>query len=590
MTMRPDRIASAADLRAIERQGLTRWMPHAHVYDALAAAAHDHGQRPALTALATADDTTPACWTHAAFLTAVTRAANLLRRLSPAPRVALLLPPLPQAWIGLWAAETAGIACPMNPALHDDHLVALLDAAEVDIVLTLVPGHAAGDIGARVQALRGCCATLQHVITVGGDADFDAQCANERGDALTFEPERAPGTVAALFHTGGTTGLPKLAQHTHTNQLHAAWGAARLYDTVPQDVILNGFPLFHVAGAFVYGLSMLLSGAQLLLPPSAGWRDGAFVARAWALAREHRVSILAMVPTVMTVLLTAPRLAGDAHSVRLGLTGGSPLPPELAARFEAETGVPVRNILGMTECAGVIAIEPALAPRTAGSCGLPLPFSTVRIDDAGVLRVCGPNVGPGYTDPARNAGSFEDGELITGDIGHLDEAGRVFVTGRAKDVIIRGAHNIDPGAIEEVLLRHPGVAMAAAVGEPDEYAGELPVAWVVARPGEALNEAALLAFAAPLIPERAAVPKRITVLPALPLTAIGKVYKPALRAKATERVLLERLQSAQLANAMAVRVEDRSGRLVVVFTPRDETAAAHLPALMAGFALDWERA
>lgn len=605
MTDSAPRITSLADLRAIEAAGIERWMPFDHVFDALADVARRHPTRTALTALAHAEDEQPRRWTYVQLLDAVVRAARLLAGLAGGeePRVALLLPPLPEAWIALWAAEAAGVAVPINHALADEHLRALLVAARADVVVTLAPGHAAGDIGTRVQRLAAGLPGLRAVLTVRGAAgdgagvpgggDFMIACAGQDGAAAPFESARAGGAarIAALFHTGGTTGLPKLAQHRHANQLHAAWGAARLYDASEADVILNGFPLFHVAGSFVYGLSMLLSGAEIVLPPPSGWRDAAFVARAWALMREHRVSVIAMVPTVMSALLAAPRAAGDAAGVRLALTGGSPLPTELAAQFEAATGAPVRNILGMTECAGVIAIEPARAPRTPLSCGLPLPFSTVEADAQGVLRVRGPNVGPGYTDAARNAGSFEGGWLITGDIGRVDDQGRVFVTGRAKDVIIRGAHNIDPGVIEEALLQHPQVALAAAVAEPDEYAGELPVAFVVARPGATLDAAEVLAAAAPHIPERAAVPRRVTVLPALPLTAIGKVYKPALRLMAVERVLRERLDAAGLADQLHLRVEDRSDTLVACFGARDATEVeARLRALMAGFALAWELA
>jgi fatty-acyl-CoA synthase len=597
----PTPITTAADLRAIERAGPRAWMPFDQVLDALTDVAARHPDRPALTALASADDPTPRRWTYTELLAEIHRCTKLFRELAGAaePRVALLLPPVPEAWFALWGAETTGIACPINHALSDEHLAALLNAAGVSLVVTLVPGHAAGDIGARVLRLRGQCPALKTVLTVGGAVegtlDFAVARARHDGAAPGFVPPIGPDRVAALFHTGGTTGLPKLAQHTHANQLYAAWGAARLYDASERDVILNGFPLFHVAGAFVYGLSLLLSGAEIVLPPPAGWRDAAFVQRAWPLIRTHGVTLLAMVPTVMTSLLAAPRDDGDAAGVRLGLTGGSPLPGELAARFESDTGVPVRNILGMTECAGVIAIEPARAPRTPGSCGLPLPFSEVVVAADGVLRVRGPNVGPGYTDVSRNAGSFEDGWLVSGDIGHVDAEGRVFVTGRAKDVIIRGAHNIDPGAVEEALLRHPQVALAAVVGEPDEYAGELPVAYVVAKPGVMLDEAALLAFAAPHIAERAAIPKRITLLPALPLTAIGKVYKPALRLQAAERVIGERLARAGLAARVAVQGEDRGGRLVLRFVPGIEGGQESLQALepslrevMAGFALAWE--
>lgn len=591
------RIASLADVRAIEREGYGVWLPHAQVIDALAHAASMHGQRPALTALEAAPSQPLRRWSYEEFTTEVRRSANLFRTLAggSSPRVGLLMPPLPEAWFALWGAETAGVACPINHALGDDHLVALLDAAQVDIVVTLAPGHAAGDIGTRMVALGRRCPRVRAVLTVGGAAegtiDFDVARAAHGDEAFASTAVAGRERIAALFHTGGTTGLPKFAQHTHGNQLHAAWGAARLYDTTPDDVILNGFPLFHVAGAMVYGLSMLMSGAHIVLPPPAGWRDATFVRHAWTHIRAQRVTLLAMVPTVMNALLAAPRAEGDASGVRLGLTGGSPLPTELAARFEQETGIAVRNILGMTECAGVISIEPALGPRTPGSCGLPLPFSELQVDDGGVLRLRGPNVGPGYTDAARDAGTFEDGWLVTGDIGHIDDEGRLYVTGRAKDVIIRGAHNIDPGAIEEALLQHPGVALAAAVGEPDEYAGELPVAFVVAKPGASLDAEALLAFAAPRIPERAAIPKRVAVLDALPLTAIGKIYKPALRLVACERTMRDRLARAGLHGRVAAHGEDRGGRLVMRFVcmgGRDAALDEAVRGIMAGFALTWE--
>jgi fatty-acyl-CoA synthase len=584
------------------------------IHDALADVAARHGERPALTALASADDPAPRSWTHAGFGAEVRRAANLFRTLAgdAEPRVALLLPPVPQAWFALWGAETAGIACPINHALDDAHLAALLNATGANLVVTLAPGHPAGDIGQRVLRLRAACPGVRTVLTVRdstdagaareGALDFDAACAGQDDATLAFTPPPGGDRIAALFHTGGTTGLPKLAQHTHGNQLHAARGAAQRYAATEQDVILNGFPLFHVAGAFVYGLALLLAGAEIVLPPPLGWRDPAFSKRVWAIVRERRVSLLATVPTVMSALLAAPREADDGASVRLLLTGGSPLPAELAARFEAETGIPVRNILGMTECAGVISIESAGEPRTPGSCGVPLDGTEVLAVDAagracaagesGVLRLRGPNVGPGYTDPARNPGTFEDGWLVTGDIGHVDAAGRVFVTGRAKDVIIRGAHNIDPGVIEEALLQHPGVQMAAAVGEPDEYAGELPVAYVVAQPGAVLDADELLAFVAPHLPERAACPRRITVLPALPLTAIGKVYKPALRLQAMQRVVAERLPAAGLAGRVRAEGEDRGGRLVLRFVPLPGESAADLAEplrrLMAGFAIAHE--
>ena len=242
-----------------------------------------------------------------------------------------------------------------------------------------------------------------------------------------------------------------------------------MFAMTPDDTILNGFPLFHVAGSFVFGLSALLSGAQVVLPTLLGLRNPRLVARYWDVVEQQRVTLLAAVPTVISTLLGVDRGSADISSVRALLTGGSPLPTELAAEFERRLAIPVRNILGMTECAGVISIEPCLAPRLAGSCGLRLPYTQVEAAAPGVLRVCGPNVGPGYADTTKNPGTFDDdGWLSSGDIGHIDAEGRIFVTGRAKDVIIRSAHNIEPGMIEEALMRHPAVALVAAVGEPDD--------------------------------------------------------------------------------------------------------------------------
>jgi fatty-acyl-CoA synthase len=286
------------------------------------------------------------------------------------------------------------------------------------------------------------------------------------------------------------------------------------------------------------------------------------------------------------------------------LTGGTPLPDDLADNFAHKFGVPVRNIFGMTECAGVISIEPVAGERVRGSCGLRLPYTQVRAVDAadapldtgctGVLQVSGPNVGPGYTEAPRNAGTFDEGWLTTGDIGHVDASGFVHITGRAKDLIVRSSHNIDPRLIEDALMRHPAVLMAAAVGEPDEYAGELPVAYVVLKPGAMADAKALVDFAAQHIPERPAFPKRVEIVEALPLTAVGKVFKPALRHAAIRFALSDRLAKAGLQNHAAIDVREEDSATVVVFchspgVPPEQLEPA-LRSMMASFALRWRLA
>ena len=593
-------------IRQIESRPYAAFLPHASVLAALEHSARAHADRRALTYIPSADlQQPPTCWTHAEFIAQVRRAACLFQRLAgdEAPRVAMLLPAIPQAYFTLWGAEAAGIACPVNYLLGAQHIAELLGAAEANILVALGP-NAELDIWPRIAEIRARCPQLRCVLAVGapdGDAavlDFDRELAATRADDFVA-PCEDPDRLAALFHTGGTTGRPKLAMQTQRNQLHAAWGAARMYGAGPADVMLNGFPLFHVAGSMVYGLSTLLAGGEVLLPTLLGMRNADFVKAYWRCVERHRVSLLATVPTVISALLGVERGDADLSSVRALLTGGSPLPTELADGFELRFGIPVRNILGMTECGGVIAIEPVAGPRVAGTVRLALPFTRLRVVDErglevaagvdGVLQISGPNIGPGYTDASRNAGTFtDDGWLVSGDIAHIDADGRVFVTGRAKDLIIRSGHNIDPIVIEDALLRHPDVLMAAAVGAPDEYAGEIPVAFVSLRPGAEVTVAALQDFAQRFIPERPAFPKRIVVLESLPMTAIGKLFKPELRAQAVRAVLADRLAGDGLETLVTLEVLLEPRGPVAEFSAAvDAGLQARIRKLMSGFALEY---
>jgi fatty-acyl-CoA synthase len=185
------------------------------------------------------------------------------------------------------------------------------------------------------------------------------------------------------------------------------------------------------------------------------------------------------------------------------------------------------------------------------------------------------------------------GLLVSGDLGHVDEAGRVFLTGRAKDVIIRGAHNIDPSMIEEAFAAHPAVQSCAAVGEPDAYAGELPVIFLTLRPGVQASAAEILAEVALRIGERAAVPRRVTVLEAMPMTAIGKIFKPALRQRAIEQAYGEVLQPlAGSCRSVTVKARQTAGGLAaeIRIAGAAEPAAIELRVkeLLARFAVPFE--
>jgi fatty-acyl-CoA synthase len=597
-------IRGLADVQDIETRSYDDFMPHGSVLAALESVASEHAGRTAITYVESHDPAaTCASWTYADFMADVRRAARAFTRLAGGeqPRVAFLLPAIPQAYLTLFGAEAVGVACPINYLLGEEHIAELIDAAGVNILVALGPTPEL-DIWSRTKGLQARCPSLRQVVAVGsadGALSFETLLAAQSPAPLADLPTDEADRLVAVFHTGGTTGRPKLAQHTHRNQLHAAWGAACMYRATAEDVILNGFPLFHVAGSFVYGLSILLAGGQIVLPMMLGLRNTQFVQAYWRHVERHRVTLLATVPTVISALMGVRPAGEDLSTVRCLLTGGSPLPSDLAESFESRMAIPVRNILGMTECGGVIAIEPVNADRVAGSVGLPLPFTTVRTVDEtgeplltgsdGVLCVKGPHVGPGYVDAESNVGVFTaDGWLVTGDVGHLDAAGRVFVTGRAKDIIIRSSHNIDPVVIEDALLRHPDVLMAAAVGAPDEYAGEVPVAFVSLRAGASVTGDALSAFAQEHIPERPAYPKAIFVLDALPVTAIGKLFKPALRTRAIEWVINDRLQRVGLHGKVRVQAETEGKTQVVRLSASDvEDLAAPVKSLMAPFALKY---
>ena len=556
-------IAGPGEIRALERLGYEAALPLRSTHDIFLRAARLFPDRPALTQLCSGEvGDAPRVIAYRALLAGVHRAANLFRSLGVGPQdaVALLLPAMPEAHFALWGAQIAGRACPINFMLDVDHVAELLRAAQAKLLVALGPDPDF-DIWAKAEQLSARLPGLK-LLQVGGAEDGEysfERLTREQPAELAFERALAPGDIAAYYHTGGTTGAPKLARHTHANEVHTSWFAGMFYGLTERDSMINGFPLFHVAGAFVYGAGCFCAGANIFLPPRLGMRDRRFLANYWRFVEHYRVSYLAAVPTIIAALLDTPVGDADVSSVRALYTGGSPLPTELANAFEKKLGIPVRNILGMTESAGLVAIEPLAAPRVALSCGLPLPFSEVfaarlgadgpQLDqrcganEPGVIVLRGPNVCPGYTDPSADVGMFAAGGLlVSGDLGHIDQAGRVFLTGRAKDVIIRGAHNIDPSMIEEAFAAHPAVQSCAAVGEPDAYAGELPVIFLTLRPGVQASAADILQAVAHKIGERAAVPRRVTVLDAMPMTAIGKIFKPALRQRAIAQAYTEALQ------------------------------------------------
>lgn len=510
--------------------------------------------------------------------------AGLLAKLGVAQddAVAILLPAIPEAHMALWGAMTAGIANPMNTLLTREAIAGQLKGAGAKVLIAFGP-HPAIDIWQRVRGLEGEVETLETIIQVdsgnGVDPEYpifaDLLAATDPSD---FKGSSDPQRIAALFHTGGTTGSPKIVQLTHRNLVAAAWSTVQSYAFSDKDVIINGLPLFHVGGAIDAGLSPLAAGSCIAIPTIGGMRNPQLVQGFWNFVERTGTTIIAMVPTSFAAAVNVPVGQADLSRLSLAICGGSPIPVEIARRFELMSGVRVHELFGMTECCGIATCNPRGGKRRLGSSGLPIPMIEIAIDTAegretldqlptksGEILIRGPNVFQGYRDPAHNQGVvLADGWVATGDLGQLDEDGFLWITGRKKDLIIRSGHNIDPQSIENVAIGCPGVAVAAAVGQPDDYAGEVPVLFVVAAPNAEVSAQEVLAFVAARIEEPPAKPRTVFILKEVPLTPLGKIFKPRLREMSAETLIRDRLAGALEARRVEVSARhDPRGRMQV---------------------------
>ena len=520
------------------------------------------------------------------------------------------------------AAQAAGIAAPVNPALSGERITELIRRTGSRVLVAAGPEldpqlwprllEVARQAGmTAVLALRPDGAHgAPPALGVSGDGDPDGRgpvvayldevIAGQPADHLAGADLPEAGDLAAFVHTGGTTGAPKVAAHTHANQLACAYGIAVCSGLAPGEGVLGGLPLFHVNALIVTGIAPMFSGARVVWPGPAGYRDKALYARFWTIIEHYQIAAMSAVPTVYGTLAQVP-VDADIAALRLPIVGASPLPASVREDFAAHTGRRLLEGYGLTEatCATTWTRPGEERP---GSVGRVLPGQQIKAvttgadgswtdcapGQTGVLVIGGPTVFAGYvTDPALGGprvsrdGIVPDGWLDTGDLGQVDDGGFVSLTGRAKDLIIRGGHNIDPRVIEDALLAHPAVRAAAAVGRPDRHSGEVPVAYVVpAGPGR-FDETDLLAWAADAIGEPAARPKRIYPMTAIPVTEVGKPFKPALAADAAVRAITEALTAAGLPDARATAAHE-DGRLVLTVTGADPDRVRDA---VAGFAL-----
>jgi len=566
-------IRTLADIEAIESVPLAERALPASTYAALERSARQWPKEKALSFFAQAASfAQPVTWTYAELFAEVTRAANAFHAMGVGPEapVAYVLPNLPETHFTIWGGEAAGVVMAINPLIDAAQIAELLRAARARVVVTVaefwqkIAPHLAGDPQIQMLDIAGLRSAM----------------AAQPGDRLVAPRAIGPGERSSYFCTGGTTGLPKIAVRTHGNEVFDAWAVASVLEprNAPR-TFFCGLPLFHVNAQLVTGLMPWLRGDHVVLGTPQGYRADGLMARFWEIVAHYEVTMFSGVPTIYAALLDVPVGAHDISSLQFAICGAAPMPAELIRAFEARTGLKILEGYGLTEGACVSSVNPIDGEKRPGSIGLRLPYQQMRAailgeqggfvrfaatGEPGVIVIHGPNVFAGYLDERHDRSAWVeiDGRkwLNTGDLGREDEQGYFWLTGRKKELIIRGGHNIDPKTIEEVLHRHPAVALAAAVGRPDGRAGELPVAYVQLKPDAKASAGELLAFAAEGIAERAAVPKAIQIVPALPLTSVGKIYKPALLVMEVERVVrAEAEASGATLQSLVVAQDPRRG-------------------------------
>ncbi|SNR40480.1 acyl-CoA synthetase [Paracoccus sediminis] len=557
----------------------------------------------------------------------VTETANLFRKLGVGPddTVAYLLPNSIETPVVLLAGATAGIVNPINPLLDAQQIAGILRETRAKVLVTL-RAFPKTDVAQKAAEAVALAPGVTHVIEVDLNrhlrgikryivplirprvkrrhkakvVNFEAATSAEKHTRLDFEDVQRD-RVAAYFHTGGTTGTPKVAQHKYSGMIYNGWlGGTLLFDET--DVLMCPLPMFHVFAAYPVLMSCIASGAHVVMPTPAGYRGDGVFDNFWKLIERWQATFLISVPTAISALMQRP-VNADVSSLKTAISGSAPLPVELYNRFKSATGVEIAEGYGLTEATCLVSCNPVAGRKKVGSVGIPLPYTQVRIlnhDDAGRVHECAidevgeicvanPGVFPGstYTEADKNHTLFTDDlYLRTGDLGRLDGDGYLWITGRAKDLIIRGGHNIDPAEIEEAMLSHPAVAFAGAIGQPDSFAGELPCVYVELVAGASATEGELLDHARNHIHERAAIPKHVEILPELPKTAVGKIFKPDLRRLAITRIYDAALDGTGA--SVAEVAEDKKRGLVARLARGPGTDEAAVKARLGEFTCPWE--
>lgn len=376
-----------------------------------------------------------------------------------------------------------------------------------------------------------------HIDLIQFDRDAETIFADDEDLPDIALPDVVEEDDALLLYTSGTTGLPKGAILSHKNMVAGGHYTVMAHELGPDDRALCSLPVYHINGAVVTTVAPLVSGGSVVMPHRFS------VSNFWQLLSDYRCTWFSVVPTIISYLYSATDISGknlDLDRLRFGRSASSALPPALHKDFEEKFGISIIETMGLTETAAPVFSNPLeQSKRKYGSPGCAVGNEAKIIDDdgrvappgtQGEIMVRGDNVMKGYHKaPDLTANALEpDGWLHTGDVGYMDEDGFVFVTGRIKELIIKGGENIAPREIDEAFYCHPAVLDCAAVGIPDERYGEEIMCCVVLKPGCRATEEELRRHCLELLGEFKT-PKRIAFLNDLPKGPSGKIQRIKLR-------------------------------------------------------------
>jgi len=481
--------------------------------------------------------------TYEQFDRGASRLANVLASLGVkkgAP-VGLYLPSSPLLATGYWACQKLGaIPAPMSVMFRDTEIGGIVSRTGMTVVVTDESTFGFAD------AVREKCPSLEHILVAGTRPErgipLEAAMA-DASDRIADIPCR-PEDTACLFFTSGTTGQPKGAMHSQLSQ-HSTLRDMFVYNRFrwANEVFMDVLPLFNNFGATCKMNLCIYSGATMVMLERWDTRrvlDG---------IRTHRVSYMAGTPTMFVYLCNEfDRARDDLSSLRLAVTGGAPVPVEILRQFESSFGVRLVQIYGATESTGYNTGEPLIGVRRLGSAGLPIGSSSITIVDdngkslpageRGEVLIGGDCVAKGYWhDAEASAKAFTPNGWLSGDIGYLDEDGYLFIVDRKKDLIISGGYNIYPLEVEDLLYKHPAVAVCSLVGVPDPLKGEIPAAVIVPKtgvePGAALADE-ITAYCRSHIAAYK-VPRQVFFIEQMPQGPSGKILKRELRVQIADK-------------------------------------------------------